>query len=373
MLHIDLPTRAEILELAETRSVASVTIYLATTPLTEAAQADRIALKNLAKQAVDQLAAAGTDKRSIWPIETALAEIGADDGFWSHQANSLAIFATPESLRTFRLPSKLQSSVHVSDRFHIKPLLRAVTFGQEAYVLAIGKGSVRLVEVSADLPPHVVAVPGLPRDMADALGRRSHSERNYPGQSGEATSETSLTLRYARAVDAALRPVLSGHERPLIVAASEPMSSAFRSVSSYSHTVAEVIGGSADHVADHVLAAEARGILDRVNAARLDEFARLYSARENQGRTTNDIAAAARAATFGAIATLIVDIDAVVPGTVDDQSGEVTFAAVEDASSYGVVDEIVSRALKAGAQIMAVRADEVPGGGPLAAILRYAL
>ncbi len=348
MLYIDLPTRTEILHLAGARAAPAVTIYVSTTPLTEAAQVDRIELKNLGKEAVAQLQAAGTDKRSIWPIEAALAEIEGDDEFWAHQANSLAIFVTPDSLRTFRLPSKLESSVHVSDRFHIKPLLRAVTFGQDAYVLAIGKGAVRLVEVSADLPPHTVSVPKLPKDMADAIHRRSHTERNHPGQSGEATSENALLTRYARVVDEALRPVLSGHERPLIVAAAEPMSSIYRSVSSYAHTAAESLGGSADHTPDHVLASEARGVLDRLHAARIADLAKLFSERENQGRTTTDIAAAARAATFGAIDTLIVDIDAVIPGTVEDETGAVSFAATDDATTYGVVDEIVSRALRSG-------------------------
>jgi hypothetical protein len=371
LLHVDLPTRPEILALASARSDSSVTIYLATTPLTEAAQADRIALKNLGREAIAQLEAAGTDKRSIWPIEAALEEIGGDDEFWAHQANSLAIFITPDNFRTFRLPSRLTSAVHVSDRFHIKPLLRAVTFGQDAYVLAIGRGAVRLIEVSGDLPPHKVQVPGLPKDMADAIGRRSHTPRDRPGESGEAASEHALLTRYARVVDEALRPVLSGHERPLIIAAAEPMLSIYRSVSSYAHTAPTGLAGSADHTADHVLASEARAVLDQLHAGQIAELGALYTLREGQGRATTDIAQAARAATFGAIDTLIVDIDVTVPGTVDDETGEVTFAEVDDALTYGVVDEIVSRAMKSGAHIVSARKADVPGNGALAAILRY--
>jgi hypothetical protein len=373
LLYIDLPTRSEILRLSETRAAPAVTIYLATTPLTQAAQADRIELKNLAKAAVSQLEAAGVDKHSVLSIEAAVSEIEGDDEFWAHQANSLAVFVTPDTLRTFRLPSKLRSSVHVSDRFHLKPILRAVTFGQDAYVLAISMGAVRLIEVSPDLPPHPVSVPGLPRGMSDAIGRRSHTERSGPGQSGQATSEHALLTRYARVVDEALRPVLSGHERPLIVAASEPMASIYRSVSSYPYTATETLGGSADHTPDHVLASESRAVLDRLYATQIEDFATLFAERWNQGRATSDIAQAARAATFGAIDTMIVDIEATVPGTVADETGAVTFATSDDATTYGVVDEIVSRALKSGARILAARKDDVPGNGALAAILRYAI
>jgi hypothetical protein len=372
MLHIDLPTRADILSLTETRAHPAVTIYLATTPLTQAAQADRIALRNLAADAAAQLAAADTPKRAIWPIEAALAEIAADDGFWAQQANALAIFVTPEAVRTFRLPSRIPSALHISDRFHLKPLLRAVTFPHEAYVLAIGMGAVRLVEITADLPPHKVSVPGLPKDMSDAIGRRSHGAKDKEGRSGEHTSEHALMTRYSRAVDEALRPVLSGHESPLIVAAAEPMASIYRAVSSYPHTAAETIPGSADHTPDHELAAASRAILDGIHARQIEALKALYAERAAQGRATADIAQAARAATFGAVETLIVDMDVTVPGTVD-ADGAVTFAPAEDTGTYGVVDEIVTRALRAGARIVAARKDDIPGGGALAAVLRYAV
>ena len=373
MLHIDLPTRSEIEALSAVRAEPCVSIYLATTPLTQDAQADRIALKNLMREAAAQLEAAGTPKRSIWPIEEAVDYLIADDEFWAYQANSLAIFATPERTRTFRLPNRLESMVQVSDRFHINPILRAVTFRQDAYVLAISKGALRLVEVSADLPPHEVSVPGLPRDMNDAIGRRSHTERTGAMTSGESSSEHALLTRYARAADHALRPILSGHERPLIVAASEPLASIYPAVCSYPHVASRVIDGNPDRVPDHALAAAAREVLDGIHADALAEVASLFSARDGQGRATGDIAVAARAATWGAVDTLVVDMDAVRPGTVGDEDGAVTFADGPSASSYGVVDEIAGRALRSGARVLAARRGDIPGGGELAAILRYTI
>jgi hypothetical protein len=370
MLHIDLPTHADIDALVAHRAAPAVSIYVSTTPLTQDAALDRIELKNLLKAAVAEMEAGDTPKRSIWPIEQAVEAIIEDDDFWMHQANSLAIFATPERIRTFRLPNKLTSMVEVSDRFHLKPLIRSVTFPHNAYVLAIGMGSVRLVEVDADLPPQVVKVPGLPKDMASALGRRSHTASTAEGRSGEETSDHALMSRYARTVDQALRPVITGDSRPLIIAATEPMASVYRSVSTYPHTASHVIAGSADHVAEHDLAASARGVLDQLYADDIAAIAELYATREGQGRATTDVAGAARAATCGAVDTLIVDMDAVVTGTVDDD-GAVTFTEGADAATYGVVDEIAQRTLLAGGRVVSARRADVPGGGDLAAILRY--
>jgi hypothetical protein len=371
VLYIDLPTRAEIEALAAHRGAPAVSIYLRTTPVTRDTDVDRIELKNQLKAAVAELEAAETPKRSIWPIEQAVEALIGDDGFWATQAHSLAIFVTPESIRTFRLPNQLTGVVEVSDRFHIKPLLRAVTFPQNAFVLAIGMGAVRLVEVDADLPPAEVKVQGLPKDMADALGRRSHGPRTGPGTSGEEQSEHALLTRYARTVDQALRPILSGHGRPLIVAATEPLASVYRAVSTYPHTAAEVIGGAADRTPDQELAAAARNVLDGIYAGEIDDLAALFAQREPQGRAVTDVAQAARAATFGAIDTLIVDMDAVVPGTVDDESGAVAFGEGGRVETYGVVDEIARRTLLNGGRVVSARRADIPGGGDLAAVLRY--
>ena len=84
------------------------------------------------------------------------------------------------------------------------------------------------------------------------------------------------------------------------------------------------------------------------------------------------MATLARAATYGAVDTVIVDIDEKLPGYVDEETGAVTFAD-DDAASYGIVDEIARRVLLSGGRVLAVRGSDVPGGGPVAAILRYAL
>jgi hypothetical protein len=70
---------------------------------------------------------------------------------------------------------------------------------------------------------------------------------------------------------------------------------------------------------------------------------------------------------------LLVDIDAALPGTVDDHTGAVRFARSATSDVHDVTDEIARRAWSSGAPVLAVRDLDVPGGGAAAAILRYAL
>jgi len=369
--HIDIPTRAEINALLDERDPASVSIYLPTSPLPQDAEADRLEFKNLAAEAIGQLEAGGAEKSAVAGVREHADDLLDDDEFWTRMASSLAAFLTPDGVRTFRLPNRLTSMVEVSDRMHLKPLLRSVTFPQAAVVLALAQGSVRLIEVARDVPPEEIPVADLPRDVASAAGKASISDRTAVGRIQGSEGQKVRMRQYARLVDRAIRPVVAGLGVPLILAGTEPLASIYRSVNSYPGLADEGIPGNPEAASDQELADAARGILDRVYATELAEVRQLFDARASQGRGATDLTDVARAATFGAIDTLLADIDRTVPGFVDEESGAVTLDDGDDAANYGVVDELARRVLLSGGRVLALRADDIPGETPTAAILRY--
>ncbi|MDQ8729986.1 hypothetical protein [Bradyrhizobium sp. LHD-71] len=369
MLYVDLPAKRDLQSLALTRSDACVSIYLATTPVSQNIERSRINLANLIKAAIVQLDQKGFDKRRAAMLREQLDDLLDDDEFWRHQAHSLAILATPDSIRTWRLANRLVDLFEVADRFHLKPLLRAIAFPHSAYVLALSENAVRLVEVSPDIPAADVHVPRLPKDAASAVGKSTINDRSPSGRVHGSEGQKVRLAQFVRQIDAALRPILAASDAPLILAAAEPLASLFRTVSTL-HVINGTIGGSPDRTTNAELASAARPVLDAAYAREIENLKKLFEQRAGQRRTTTDVSDAARAATFGGIDTILVDMDTLVPGTVDEATGAVTFAAENDAAAYGVVDEIALRAMLSGARVMAVRKDDIPGGKELAAILR---
>lgn len=370
MLYVDIPTARDIAHLNEARADACVSIYLGTTPLSEHAHEMRVTIQNLMKKAIEQLEAAGIDKRRAALIRGHFDHLLDDDDFWDHQAHSLAVFATPDRIRTFRLANRLTDMVEVSDRFHIKPLLRAVTHPQTAYVLAVSENAVRLVSMSGDTEAQNVRVPDMPKDAASAVGKASINDSGAGRRIGGMEGQKIRLAQYIRQIEAALRPVLSHSDMPVVLAATQPVAALVRTVSSLK-LLPQTIEGSPDDTSEADLAAAARPVLDAQHASEIKAFADRFEQSAGANKATGDISDAARAATFGGIDTLLVDIDATVPGTVDDETGAVIFADAQGAGSYGIVDEIVGRAMRTGARVMAVRREDIPGGSDLAAILRY--
>jgi hypothetical protein len=355
-LHTDIPTREQIERLLTDRAMWHVSIYLPTSRLPQDAGRNRLELAALARDAVGQLRARGAADTDVEAIEGLLGNLGDDESFWDRTADGLAVFATPDHIQTHRLPNELVPLVAVSDRAHAKPLLRAVTFPQAAYVLGIAQGAVQLLEIARSGAPEEVSVPDLPTDAWDPRSNKVVMARPD---------------HYARQIDNALRPVLVGSELPMILAASQPMAAEFRAVNTYPGLLEQRIHGNPEGTSAVELAAAARLVLDEAYASQLAELRERFDVRAGQGRTATDISDVARLATLGVVDTVVVDMDETIPGTIDEATGAVEFVDTDGGDTYGVVDEIVRRVLLASGRVLAVRRDDVPLGGAVAAILRY--
>lgn len=371
--HIDVPSENDIKQLMSVRANACASIYLPTSQLPTESDANRIEFKTLASTAVERLKSSDSDKHDVNAIHDALQELDEDEAFWLHQARSLAVFATPDSLRTFRLPNNLTELVEVSDRLLVKPLLRTVTFPQAAYVLALSVNEARLLAISPDDDPVEIDVPGMPKDATTAVGLDSLKDNN-PTSRTQGSAGRKLRLRqYAHQVDRALRSVLSASDLPLILASTEPLESIFRATTHYPRLAPVNIEGNPDERTDAQLAESARKVLDVVYAEKIDELKETYELRASKDRATTDLSRIARAATFGAVDVLLVDIDVSIDGTVDEETGQLQIDETDTVSNYGVVDEIARRVIDSGGRVLAVRKEQVPAGADAAAILRFAI
>lgn len=371
MLHTDTPTVAEITALANERAAGCVSIYLRTGRMPEQSEEARIRLRNFVDAASAQLAAAGSGAAELDALSAAVAELLDDRAFWSYQSETLVIFASSGRLATYRVANRLPELLEVADRYLVKPLLRAVTFPQTAFVLALSQNHVRLIEATADGTAYTVDVPGLPADAASAVGLPSISGRTADGRVQGSEGRKVRLAEYCRAIEVELRPVVNRSGIPLILAATQPIDGIYRSVNTYTDLLDESIKGNPDEVSDNELSTASRPILDALYAAQLHDVREELQTRQAQGRGVSDLSDIARAATFGAIDTLLFDFERVVPGVVDDETGAVRFDDDETAGNYGVLDEIARRALLTGAKLYAVRADDLPDGVAALASVRF--
>lgn len=360
MQHVDIPSMSDFNKLRQVRADACVSIYLPTTPITSEVNACKIEYANQVKEALSQSRSL-TDKRRLAEMETLLNGLLDYDEFWLKQSRSLAVLATPDRIWTFRLANRLKSFVEVADRFMLSPLLRSLTFAHTAHVAVISENTARLIELTSDVEPYEVKVPDMPKDMASVLGKGNEKISSI--------TNTRIT-QYCRAIDTALRHYFGNSDIPFIIAGSEVVVNAFRPIYSGNNLIGEVANASLDHANPTEVADLARPVLDRYYERQIADIRSRFDHLTAEGRTTTDIALAARAATVGQIDTLLADMDEMVHGTIDEETGAVKFGE-EGPKTYNVVDEIASRVLANGGRVLAVRRSDIPHNQSLAAIFRF--
>lgn len=390
MLNVDIPEPSEFKDFAAVRDQACVSIYLPINPAREASHANRLLLKDLLKDAVRQLRDVHLGEERLSQLSGQFAHLLDSDGnadvdekvrlrhrsareaneaaeFWKRQGKGLGILATPERMQTFRLSNSVKPLAEVADRFHLQPLVRTMTMPHEAYVLALTENSARLVHVFANSPPAVVHVPKMPKNLPEGLlvyARAPSINLMLPEY------DKVLMREYVLKVDKALKSVLSDRAIPLILASDEPLASIFRSHNSCPNLVRDMIPGNPDDKTEAQLSDAALAILERVYVREIQKVVGDYDEMKPRFATT-DVSYAAHCATLGAIDKLVVDVDANIPGIVDDNDGSVTYAISDDAETYSVVDEIAKRAFIKGARVLGAFNAELPDHASLVAILRF--
>jgi hypothetical protein len=368
MLYVDMPNARDIASLVAVRAPVCLSIYLKTTPVTHEIEASKIQFSNLARQAMDQLAGQNLPKSMLNDVQELLDEVLEDDNLWRYQANTLAIFVTPDSLRTFRLANHIESRLEVADRFNIKPLLRSTTFEHSAYVIALSEKGLRLIEVFADLPPEEIEDASLPSGtMYSELANRDRRDNSESG--GEHIKRN--ILKFSRLLDTALAPLLQHSDIPVIVMAAQPIASIFHNQCSAQNLLPQIITGSPDRVPLHEIASQAREVLQKHYQTQVEDLREHYQLRFQSRRASDKLEEVARAATFAAVETLYIDIDSSLMGAIDEVSGVVDYSPAQGVASYNLVSEITRRALLSGAKVMALRKDDMPSPADVAATLRF--
>ena len=366
MWNLDIPSESELRLLAAINAPAVVTIYMPTTPISQDGAAEAMALHNLVKEAMIELR-----QRPELPrgdddyIEVQLLDLIDDEGFWAHQSHGLGVITTPDGQWTFRLPHRPNPQVHVDNKANLIQLI-AATAAQDAHVLCLSEGAVRLVDVAADLPPKEVKVADMPTDAASAAGKSSLKDRSPSGRLVGSEGKRVRIRQFARLVDDALMPILRGDERPLILIATEPIYSIFRQVCSAPTLTSLGVEANPDRLSLTQIADAVKPVLV-AHAAETDAaLANTVDERRGQRRATTDLADIARAATISAVATLIIDREYDERGSIGDD-GALTLAP----DGPVLAEELARRVVANGGRVLALSADRLPGGSPVTAVLRY--
>jgi Bacterial archaeo-eukaryotic release factor family 7 len=385
---MDILTRQQLRSLVEVRSGQRASILMPTYRTGRKTRQHRIRLKNLLGVAEQRLSATGLRRPEIIAMLEPAQRVLRDGLFWSHQGDGLAVYLAPGVSHLFRLPLEVPELVVVSERFHVKPLLPLISGDGRFYLLAIGQKRIRLFQGSRHTMVQV-ELAGVTGSLVEALrgedpqrqlqlhrttrasGGRRERPAVYHGHGAGADDAIGRILRYFHQVDEAVNATLSGEQAPLVLVAVNYLLPIYREANSYPHVAEDAIGGSPEHLSRQVLHRRGWEVVAPLFAEAQQGAARRYNQAVGTGLAADTLETILPAAHHGQVEVLFVTVGFQQWGRFDPSANEVRLHVEEEPGDEDLLDLAAAQTFLNGGMVYAVAPEEVPGGAPLAALLRW--
>jgi len=345
----------------------------------------------------------------------------ADDArFWRHTRDGLAVLASDGAARVFLLQRPVRPLALVTKRFHTMPLLRAAAALERFNVLAVtsraghvyegaawhdgAAGGIAGVTMARLDPVPLVPVPGheataalIRDDVVEAETFEPHRVQRGMGPAGlgsgsvvhggadskqhDVDADTEIFLRH---VDEVVHEQVSNRSGlPLVLVAKGRLAAMFRGLARNPLLLDDHVDLDPHLLDATALAAAVTPLFVAARAARVARELAIFAQARDHSLAAGDLAAVARAAVAGQVATLLVEADRFEPGTLDRVTGAITgdgppagdlsrSGDLPAASGEDLLAAVAETVLLHGGTITTLAHEDMPTASGVAAIYRYA-
>ena len=312
--------------------------------------------------------------------------LAADDAFWNHTLDGIAVFATETVFKVYNLLRSVTERVIVADSFHTKPLVRILQSADRYHVLGLNRRGATLFEgnrYALDAVDHDAAFPhsssdtdtvpeGQPDRMKRAHGPAGAGRMSRHGMTVRQDAVERDTRQFFREVDAAVQEHYSKPTGlPLLLAALPEHHHLFREISENPELMRHRRDVDPASVSSESLRARAWDIVLPRYLARLDGLIEHFGSAKADHRGSADLAEIGKAVAAGRVATLLIDADRVVPGRFAPDTGAIEFARLEEPDVDDLLDDLSEQVVRTGGDVVIVPADKMPSDTGIAAIYRF--
>jgi hypothetical protein len=346
---------------------------------------DIIRLRNLLREAETRLGAAALRVPEVTAVLAPGQALLSDSYFWRHVDEGLALFLAPDGGQHYALPRAFPERLVIGQRFHIKPLLPLLSEAGPFYVLALSRKAVRLLkgtrtelaEMPAERLPHSLAE-ALQYEPLERAVRFRTAEAGGPGRGSSiaygSTAEDPYKdelAQFCQRIDQGVRELLHDEPAPLVLAGVDYLLHIYRGVSQYAQLMpGEVVGNPEKLEPDELRRRAWEAVQPHFQRRPAEVVARFHTLSGTQ-RTATALRPILVAAQAGRVEALCVAQGQVQWGTFDPETGAVHEHAGQEVADEDLLDRAALQVLLTGGAVFSLPPDEMPVGGPLAAVLRY--
>jgi hypothetical protein len=374
-------SRSELRDLATLAEKPCVSLFLPAESDGFDVQRGSARFQNLLRDAENQLAEAGWWRPDA--IEWLKPAHAIDQpGFWHLQRGGLAVFIAPNYCRHYALPINFEEKVMIGDRFHLSPLIPALTGDGRFFILAFGQNRIRLFlcspdsmsEVELEEMPQALQIALQNQDYEDQIEQRHliKTQAATPPQKQIQEIQDAI-VGYCQQINTGLNNLLRGERSPLILAGIQYVASIYRKTNTYPSLLSQTIGGNPDIMKPSLLHQEALQIVRphflQVRQEAAERYRALTVSEQASGKLQDVIPAAFRQQ----VDTLFVSTEAEQWGRYNPEGDRVQLHSTAQPDDINLLEAAMLQTLIGGGRVYQVEPQRMPERTSLAAIFRYPL
>jgi hypothetical protein len=382
-------TLEHLKNLAKHRQAPTISIYLPTFRAGADVQQNAIRLKNLLRQAEQQLRERDMRPAEIEALLQPAQTLLERNDFWMHQNDGLAVLIAPGNLQYFPLPYPVSEALLITECYYLKPLLPLVTNDGHYFVLALSQNQIRIFEATRDAIEEIELPEGTPLNMEEALALddpqkqlQMHTSASTGGQQGgifhghaPKENDKANIEQYLNQVDMGVKKLLQQQQAPLVLAGVDYMIALYQQASEYPMLVPQGIPGSPDAVQPDDLHRRAWEIVEPLFRQEMEIAIERYRTLFAKGVAANTLDEVVPAAFYARVEALFVATDTEpMWGSFNAETGEVKRHPDDvqpGSEDIPLLDFAASQTLLNGGVVYGLTQAEMPTDTPLAAIYRY--
>ena len=340
-----------------------------------------IRLKNQIKQTEEQLSRQGRRGPEITELLAPLRELCENGGFWQQQSDGLAIFRAPGKFFHYRVPLHFDELLVITDRFHVKPLLRLFAEDGRYYLLSLSKNEIRFFQCTRYGARQLRLPEGTPLSLNDVLELagvenqlQMHSAgatARFHGHGAKAQDDKDNLREFFRLVDRGVKETVGDDRAPLVLAGVEYLFPLYREANTHPRLIDGGVAGNPEGRPVKDLQSDAWAAVEPHFRQARESAAKRYTDYTGTAKTSNRVDIVVPAACQGRVEQLFVAVGKQVWGQWDEETQEVTLSDQKVSGDRDLLNLAAVQGLLQGGAVYAVAPDEVPGGGLLAAVFRY--
>lgn len=387
---MELLTHGDFNQLVAFHQAPAVSIYLPTHVGGNQARQNSIRLKNLLREAQEQLVSDyGLRKPDAEKLLSSAKRLLEDEVYWKHLSQGLALFAGKDHSAQFRLPVAFEERLVIGERFHLSPLLTLLQDEGRFYLLSVSQNRVRIFQgtrfTMVELEPknfptslqEILRVKQFEKHMQSHTGERGVVDRPGGGDvimHGQGTPEEDAKkdlLDFFHKIDRGLQKVLAEERVPMVFAGVEYLFPIYKEANSYDYLVEEPVTGNPDDLSAKELHGRAWKVVQPVFARNRHEAAQEFGRLNAQGHGSTKIEEILLMAHDGGVQALFVAGDAEQWGKFDPDSRSVELHDRRGKDSEELLNLTAIFVIEHGGEVFLVDSKDVPEEGVVAASFRY--